>query len=87
MTDHQHTVNAVFGGGSEIQGGSGWGQHNIPSAGMTTAPNVGSTAAAVSVSVSPAVASIPGTTDNTGGGLSHNNMPPFVAINFVIRFS
>jgi microcystin-dependent protein len=27
------------------------------------------------------------TTQNTGGGLSHTNMPPFIAVNFIIRFA
>ena len=84
---HVHSINAVFGGGSEIQSGSGWGQHNIVSGGNTTGISTTDTQApAISVSVAAAYANIPGnSTDNTGGGAAMSIVPPFIAINFIIR--
>ncbi len=87
MTDHTHTVNQVFGGGSEIQSGSGWGQHNVAGGAMTSIPNVGTTATGITVSANSTGVSIPGNaTGSTGGGAIHNNIPPYTAINFIVRY-
>lgn len=38
------------------------------------------------VSLAAAATGITATNANTGGGAAHNNVPPFLAINFIIRF-
>ena len=83
---HTHQVNQVFGGGSEIQSGSGWGQQNVQSGGQT-AGITGTNAAATSVSVYNSATGIFASATYTGGDGAHNNMPPYVALNFIIRFA
>jgi microcystin-dependent protein len=95
---HAHTIPSNVlssGGGSNAQAGAGWAfvanmaTSTVGNLGgnTDTAGNLGGTAD----SRQPAVhidTQQPGVTVNpNGGGLAHNNMPPFIAINFIIRYA
>ena len=43
--------------------------------------------ASATVTLSPAATGITATNANTGGGAAHTNLPPFLAINFIIKFA
>lgn len=86
---HDHTYTVTGSGGTLAAGGGGG----------TSTSNTG--AAQPAITVSPAVtglgaaqpaitvnsANIPaGNTGNTGSGTPHNNIPPFLILNFIIRY-
>ena len=91
---HTHTY-ATLGGGVNIQPGSGG---NMSNTGNTGASGTGITIDAVgnlggntdtqtsAVSVVAASAGAITVSPTTGGGAAHNNMPPWLGVNFIIRY-
>jgi microcystin-dependent protein len=91
---HTHTY-ATLGGGVNIQPGSGGNMSNTGNTGASgtgitidAVGNLGGNTDAQTSSVSVVAASAGTITVNptTGGGKSHDNMPPWLGINFIIRF-
>ena len=91
---HTHTY-ATLGGGVNIQPGSGGNMSNTGNTGASgtgitidAVGNLGGNTDAQTSSVSIVAASAGAITVNptTGGGAAHNNMPPWLGINFIIRF-
>ena len=89
---HSHTVsNVALGSGVNIQPGSGFNQTGtLPTS--TAQPNVYVGAAHVSLDTQTSGISLNAsgtglsTTQNTGSGAAFNVVPPFVALNFIIRY-
>lgn len=95
---HAHGSNLLRFVGS----GSSFGIQNAPgnvSAGNTDAAQAGETItinyAPTGISIQAAATGIPNTnyayagvtTQNAGGGAAHNNLPPYLAVNMIIRFA
>jgi microcystin-dependent protein len=96
--NHSVTINGSFGFGvgpstppnpMMNQGSSGYTTSTAQPAVHINAAGtgIGVQGAATGVTVAAAYANINGnTTDNAGSGGAHNNLPPYVCVNFVIRF-
>jgi microcystin-dependent protein len=76
---HQHTAPVPY----QQFAGTGGGQSNVGEPGDAHNITITTSAVAAAVTVNPATDS--GTIGNTGGGAGHNNIPPYLAINFVIK--
>ena len=93
---HTHTY-ATLGGGVNIQPGSGGNMSNTGNTGLSgtgiTIDGVGNLGGNTDtqqpgVGVNANYANINNNaTDNAGGGAAHNNLPPFLQINFIIRYA
>ena len=92
---HTHTY-ATLGGGVNIQAGSGGNMSNVVNTGAAAtgvsiaAAGTGiqpASAGAITVSTGSAGAITTTVAASTGGGKSHANMPPWLGINFIIRFA
>jgi microcystin-dependent protein len=90
---HTHTY-ATLGGGVNIQAGSGGNMTNTANTGASgtgisiqavgnLGGNTDTQQPGVSVNASGTGLS---TTQNAGGDAAHNNLPPYLAINFIIRY-
>jgi microcystin-dependent protein len=94
-TQHTHLYSEVYGEPSgQIQIGSGWGYQNIQTGGATSNISINTGYA----SIAAAYANITGnttavsptgltTTQNAGGGAAVPTVPPFLAINFIIKYA
>lgn len=91
---HTHTY-AALGGGVNIQPGSGGNMSNTANTGaaatgisIQAVGNLGGNTDAQTSAVSVVAASAGAITVNptTGGGQPHSNMPPWLGVNFIIRF-
>lgn len=75
---HTHTAPVPFlNNAAAGTGRSEVGEPGNPSITITTDPTV--------LSASAAAASLAATSAQTGGGTAHNNLPPYLAINFIIK--
>lgn len=76
MPQHTHSVNAKTSGGSNDPGGNLWGA----AGNQRPAPNFYSNS-------NPDVQMNSGALSTAGGSLPHNNMPPYLTLNFCIAIS
>jgi microcystin-dependent protein len=74
MPAHSHVPQASTSGGTDSPAGAAWGESKLGK----TPLNVYAASGANNVAMSAQALSI------TGGGLAHNNMPPYLCLNFVI---
>jgi microcystin-dependent protein len=87
VNDPQHyhsTVNTGLASGVNIQPGSGF---NLTGTTTTDYKPTGITIQAGAANIQAASAGAIAVAANTGGGAAHNNWPPYLAINFIIRFA
>jgi microcystin-dependent protein len=95
VNDPQHfhsTVNTALGSGTNVQPGSGWNLNgttttDYKSTGITIQSAVTGLQAAGAdpVTVNATTPSGPTATGNIGSGAAHNNLPPYVVCNKIIR--
>jgi len=76
--------------GGNVAAGSGWAFTDVDTDSQAPAVHItpagtGLQAAQPAVTVNPVGTGL-STTQNAGGGAAHNNMPPYVAINFIVRY-
>lgn len=90
---HNHTFQSALGSGSGLtNGGASFSLGQITTSTAQPAVHVAiGTGYANLVAQTPAITVTPQTpaitvAANTGGGAAHNNMPPWLGINFIIRF-
>jgi microcystin-dependent protein len=74
MPAHSHTARASTSGGVNSPAGTVWGESKLGK----TPLSVYAASGATNVSMSPSALAI------TGGNLPHNNMPPYLCLNFII---
>ena len=74
MPAHQHTAQASTAGGVNSPAGAAWGESKLGK----TPLNVYAASGANNVAMNPQALSM------AGGGQPHNNMPPYLCLNFVI---
>jgi microcystin-dependent protein len=89
---HTHTEQGLTGGGTQVQFGGTGGFNLATQNSGAAATGISINAAGVGISISPAGTGISisaaGTgisVNNSGGGNPHNNMPPAIIVNFIMR--
>jgi microcystin-dependent protein len=83
---HSHsmpdTPSPALSGQSGVAGGVGWGWGSQGTTASATGISIQSAATGIGI----AAAATGVTIQNAGGGGAHNNLPPYLGVNFIIRF-
>jgi microcystin-dependent protein len=91
QSQHTHQIGVVTGGGSGLAAGAGNAFTTTQTGGASAnisiqaaATNIGIQGAATGIGIQGAATGI--AIQNAGGGAAHNNMPPYVTLNFIVRY-